>query len=251
MLRLRTFGGLTLLQDGDVITGAPTQRRQLALLALLAVAGDAGVSRDKILAYLWPEKDIERARHLLNQLLYVQRNLGEAPDLFKGRKTLRLLPDLVENDVQTFESALAAGRTEAAVEMYRGPFLDGFFLSGATEFESWVTDCRERFAHRYLGALDKLAVEATERGEYDRTLEWRRRAVGVDPLDSRLVGNHAEALLLCGNRAGARRALLAHRERLQRELGMKPDPPRRWPDRTGLSGSWGPAGWRRSILPRI
>jgi len=223
MLRLRTFGGLTLLQDGDVITGAPTQRRQLALLALLAVAGEEGVSRDKILAYLWPEKDIERARHLLNQLLYLQRSLGETPDLFSGRKTLRLLPDLVEHDVHAFESALASGRTEEAVEVYRGPFLDGFFLNGAEEFESWVTERREHFAHRYLRALDELAVQATERGEYDRTLEWRRRAVGVDPLNGRLVGAHVEALLLCGNRAGARRALLTHRDRLQKELGMEPD----------------------------
>jgi DNA-binding SARP family transcriptional activator len=223
MLRLRTFGGLTLQQGGDVITGAPAQRRQLALLALLAVAGDEGMSRDKILAYLWPEKDIERARHLLNQLLYVQRSLGESPDLFNGRKTLRLLPDLVENDVQAFESALASGRNEAAVEVYRGPFLDGFFLNAAAEFENWVTDCRERFAHRYLRALDELAVHATERGEYDRTLEWRRRAVGVDPLNGRLVGAHVEALLLCGNRAGARRAILAHRDRLKKELGMEPD----------------------------
>jgi DNA-binding SARP family transcriptional activator len=57
MLQLRTFGGLTLQQDGENITGVATHRRQLALLALLAVAGDEGMSREKLLAYLWPEKD--------------------------------------------------------------------------------------------------------------------------------------------------------------------------------------------------
>lgn len=224
MLRLRTFGGLTLLQDGELITGAPTQRRQLALLALLAVAGDEGMSRDKILAYLWPERDTEHARHLLNQLLYIQRHLNGDSDALDGRKTLRLLPSLVENDVHAFDSALTAGRLDAAVEVYRGPFLDGFFLDGAAEFGDWMADCRERFAHRYLRTLHELAVQATEAGDYDVALEWRRRAVSVDPLDGHLVGVHVEALLRCGNRAGARRALLAHRERLQRELGMEPDP---------------------------
>ena len=50
MLRLRTFGGLTLARDDDPpMTGAATQRRRLAILALLAVARDGGMSRDKIL----------------------------------------------------------------------------------------------------------------------------------------------------------------------------------------------------------
>ena len=39
MLRLRTFGGLTLARGTEDLTGAVTQRRRLALLALLAVAG--------------------------------------------------------------------------------------------------------------------------------------------------------------------------------------------------------------------
>ena len=76
MLRLRTFGGLTLARDGEDLSGAITQRRRLALLALLAVAGAGGMSRDKLLACLWPESDAERARHVLNQLLYAQRRQG-------------------------------------------------------------------------------------------------------------------------------------------------------------------------------
>jgi len=73
MLRLRTFGGLSLFRGSENLTGAVTQRRRLAILALLAVGRDVGVSRDKLLSYLWPESDQERARHVLNQLLYAQR----------------------------------------------------------------------------------------------------------------------------------------------------------------------------------
>src|SRR5262245_31321580 len=67
-LRLRTLGGLSvdLVSASD---GAATRRRPLALLALLAVAGSRGVSRDKIVAYLWPESDDERARNSLSQAL--------------------------------------------------------------------------------------------------------------------------------------------------------------------------------------
>src|SRR5205814_2687931 len=93
MLRLRTFGGLSLSRGTENLTGAITQRRRLAILALLATARDAGLSRDKLQAYLWPESDAERARHVLNQLLYAQRRQVGHNTLFVGRKTLRLNPE--------------------------------------------------------------------------------------------------------------------------------------------------------------
>ena len=61
MLQLTVFGGLTLGLEDGLVSGAMTQRRRLALLALLAVARQRGLSRDKIMAYLWPESDAARA----------------------------------------------------------------------------------------------------------------------------------------------------------------------------------------------
>jgi DNA-binding SARP family transcriptional activator len=133
MLRLQTFGGLTLFRDTENLTGAATQRRRLAILVLLAVAGDTGMGRDKLLAYLWPESDAERARHVLNQLLYAQRRQVGDDALFLGRKTLRLNPAVISSDVSACDQALAAGDLEAAVALYGGPFLDGFFLKDALE----------------------------------------------------------------------------------------------------------------------
>src|SRR5574341_200438 len=58
MLYLRTFGGLSVETDGAPATGAARQRKTLAVLALLAAAGRRGMSRDKLLAYLWPDSDV-------------------------------------------------------------------------------------------------------------------------------------------------------------------------------------------------
>lgn len=223
MLQLRTFGGLTLQQDGGYISGVPTQRRHLALLALLAVAGDEGVSRERLLAYLWPEKDRGRARHTLNQMLHVQRRLTNEPDAFRGQQILRFYPELIEADVRSFQAALDSEELATAASLYRGPFLDGFFLDNAPAFEAWVAELRERFANRYVGAVGQLAVRAAAAGELDVALEWRRRAAAMDPFDARLVQAHAEAFLQCGNRAGALRVLAAHRERLHDELGIEPE----------------------------
>ena len=67
MFRLGSFGGLILTDAaGEVVM---PQRRRLALLALLATAGERGLSRDKVLGYLWSESSSENARHALEQLL--------------------------------------------------------------------------------------------------------------------------------------------------------------------------------------
>ncbi len=224
MLLLRTLGGITLRLDGTPITGVVTQRRQLALLALLAVAGDEGMSRDKLLGYLWPERSSESARHVLNQLLYSQRQHAGDSGLFLGRKTLRLNPDLITSDVQAFSAALAAGELKQAVAEYRGPFLDGFFLSGATEFEAWVDEQRQHFARRCAAALDRLAKTAAAAGDLDEVGVWRRRAVELDPLDTPRAIALANALVGRGDRPGARRVLLTHQDRVRKDLEVEADP---------------------------
>ena len=56
--KLRTFGGLSMEQESSK-DSATLNRRPLSLLALLAVKGRRGLSRDSIIALLWPESDLE------------------------------------------------------------------------------------------------------------------------------------------------------------------------------------------------
>lgn len=223
-LRLLTFGGLNLLVDGQSTTGSATRRRRLALLALLAVARDRGLNRDKVQAYLWPESDTERARHGLSQLVYFQRRHLGGGELFLGRKTLRLNREAITTDVWEFEDALDAGAPEAAVRLYAGPFLDGFFLRGAPGFERWADDQRGRLAQRCGRALSTLATAATASGDHRRAVEWWRCAVELNPFDTEAVLRLAEALVSMGDRAAAVRHAQHHEELLRTELGLVLDP---------------------------
>src|SRR5205814_2157898 len=78
--------------------------------------------------------------------LYALRRDLHAQELFLGSSELRLNPQVVSTDVQEFEAALAQVELERAVALYHGPFLDGFFLSGAPEFERWTDGERARLA---------------------------------------------------------------------------------------------------------
>jgi len=67
MLQLHVLGGLTVERDGAGIPEIAEQHKPLALLALVAVSCEQGVSRDTLAAYLWPDSNAERARAALSQ----------------------------------------------------------------------------------------------------------------------------------------------------------------------------------------
>jgi DNA-binding SARP family transcriptional activator len=199
-LRLETFGGLSL--SGAEGPGQLSQRRRLALLALLAVARDRGMQRDKLLGYLWPESTADGARHSLEQLVYgLRRELGES--LFIGTNPLVLNANALTSDVAEFETAIESGRLTDAVRLYRGPFLDGFYISGLSELEEWTSGERRRLADAYASALEKLAEEARARSDFASAVDLWRKHAASDNLSARGALGLMRALADSGDRAGA------------------------------------------------
>ena len=215
MFRLGTFGGLVLTDAaGDVVIH---QRRRLAFLALLAAAGERGLSRDKVLGYLWSESSSENARHALEQLLYSMRKQVAEP-LFQGTDPLRLDTRVVRADVVEFSRALAAQDPSSAVAVYRGPFLDGFYLPSAPEFERWVEAERARLEAEHAEALRKLAAEAHSLGRRTVEIDLRRRLASADPLGERAAIGLVRALVEAGDLAGALRHAREYEARVREEL---------------------------------
>ena len=140
-------------RDGQRLSGAASQPRRLALLALLAAAGEHGLTRDRMLGLLWPETDDDRARRGLNQALYALRQEVGTDEVFLGTRDVRLNPDLIISDVTTFTQAVPGGRLDQAVAVYIGPFLDGFHISDAPEFERWLEEERAGLARDCATAL--------------------------------------------------------------------------------------------------
>ena len=224
MLRLRTFGGAALLDESGPLAGAAVQKRRLALLSLLAVAGPRGMSRDKIAGLLWPESDQERARHSLSQWLFTTRRDLKVEDLLLGTAELRLNPERISSDVGELEQAIGAREHARVLECYAGPFLDGFHLSGAAEFERWVEAERATLAHRAQQALEALAAARVVSNDTAGALEvWRRLAV-LDPYNGRISLGLMRALAASGDTAGALSHARVHTTLLREELGAEPQP---------------------------
>lgn len=225
VLRLRTFGGISVADgQGRPISNATDQRRPLALVFIVAASGHRGVTRDKLIGLLWPDVDLERARHSLTQGLYAARRAFGADDLFLTGGSIRLNDDRISSDIADFERALDSRDLGAAAALYDGPFVDGFFLSNAIEFEHWVTERRADFEERAVTALERLASEAEREMQFARAVEYRKRLAAIRPLDTSAATRLIELLAQLGNRAEAIRHARRHETLLREQLDLDPDP---------------------------
>ena len=223
MLRIKALGCLTVIGPDGPIVGAAAQPKRMALLALLARAGERGVTRDKVLGYFWPDAEEDRARRsLANMVWALRRDLG-ADDLFLAGNDLRLNTEVVSADVEEFETALAAGELGRAATLYEGQFLDGFRIAGVPEFERWVEAERMALAHEYLGAVERLARGAETKGDWGAAAGWWRKVAAQDPLNSRLALGLMQALAAAGDRVGALRHARIYEALVEQELDLPPD----------------------------
>lgn len=221
---LKLLGGASIEGPAGPVTGPSTQRHRLALLALLA-STPRGMSRDKLVALLWPERDALRARHALSDSVYrINKAFEDEVVVAAGDRDLWLDTDALPCDLADFRHALEREDWERAADLYEGPFLDGFHLSESAPFGRWADEERQRVDRRYARALESLAEERAERDDpRGAATVWRRRAT-LDRFDSRVARRLMEALVAEGNPAGALEHASLHTELLEREFGTGPDP---------------------------
>lgn len=221
--RLRLFGGGALDTKAGPITGRAVQRHRIALLALLATTKRLYRSRDQLITLLWPDTNAERGRKLLSDSIYrVNQALGG--DAITGTgDDVRLNRGQLGSDVADFEAAIEARDWQRAVEVYAGPFLDGFYLPDSTGFDQWMEIERAQYARTVAKAIEALAIEARDAGRAAESADWWQRLASLVPDNSRVAMELMRALEATGNRAGALQHARLHSAVLRETFGVEPD----------------------------
>lgn len=173
-LSLSVLGMLQVFLDGRPVVGFESNKTR-ALLAYLAVEADQPHSRDELAGLLWPDQPDQVARNNLRQtlanlrhaigdqtadpaFLSVTREIGQFNagsdvwlDAGEFTDLLTACDKHVHRRPETCKSC--ARRLLQASELYRGNFLEQFFLNDSTAFEEWALVKRED--------LRRLAPHAT------------------------------------------------------------------------------------------
>src|SRR2546426_944168 len=208
------------------------------LFALLLLDRQRAVSRDELVAQLWPETDPASALSNFHFTLHALRKAlasagaSEATSVVRTDTGYRLaLPISIHVDLEVFRRSLRRGREaqeggrsreaiqylRAAVAVHRGEFL-------ADLTAPWIDRQREETDHQLVAAAKELAT---------LELEWKEPKAAVRPLEKLLelepYDEEAHRLLMrahheSGDQALAVRHYQALEAMLHRDLGAEPEP---------------------------
>lgn len=245
-LTISLLGPFQATLDGEVIAFATDKVR--ALLAYLAVEAQCAHRRDALAGLLWPDQPQHKARQNLRQALSSLRKALHEPETAEngecaGGAFLLITRDTVQFneqpeltlDVVAFDALHGAcknhrhrrletcraclQRLEMLVTLYKGEFLEQFFLSDSEPFEEWALFKRERYHMHVVEALTMLAHYAERRGEIARAREYVQRQVALEPWREEA---HRDLMRLLA-REGQRSAALMQYEKCRRVLAKELD----------------------------
>ncbi len=216
---LETLGTLRLSgPSGELLAG---RRKELALLVYLTRQSPRSVSREKLAALLWGERDETKARQSLRHALHqLRRALGESIDVSNG--SIRVLPGNVELDALRFEEGMAAGHLADALALWQGDFLSGLDDLGHEEFRSWLERERESLRRTLRSGFEGSVTIAAEQKQLKDAARWARQWVDSFPLDEAANTRLIESLVATGEAGQARAAHEAFRSTLRAELDVSP-----------------------------
>ncbi|HZG66584.1 MAG TPA: BTAD domain-containing putative transcriptional regulator, partial [Herpetosiphonaceae bacterium] len=213
-------------------TALPIARRQTrALLYRLAIPLTP-VPRTQLCYLFWPDIPDATARRNLTHLLTLLRRALPQPDLLViEAETVGFLPHQVWSDADVFarltRTAGAQIRPAAlieAIDLCRGPLLDGFALPNCPEFESWLDLERSTWERRFDDAMAAVVEIHTVAGNFGAAIaaaeRYLRRDDVAEEMHRRLIALYAAA----GNRTAALRQFEQCVIVLERELGVGPLP---------------------------
>ena len=236
-LSLILMGPFEALLNGQEITAFQSSKVR-ALLAFLAVEMARPHPRETLAGLLWPNVPESCAHHSLNQALSNLRGAicdheTTPPFLLVAGQSLQFNRNSdhwldvgeLERLINWKTGKLVGGaedRLGHAVDMYRGPFLEGFSLADSPAFEEWIVLHRERLHRLTLETMHQLVDALTTRGEVEQALQYAWRQLELDPWLEEAHLQAMRCLALAGRRSEALAQYGICRRLLAQELGAEP-----------------------------
>jgi tetratricopeptide (TPR) repeat protein len=126
--------------------------------------------------------------------------------------------------VNAFLTDVEDRRLEAALDLYRGDLLEGFFVPTAPGFERWLDGERERLRRIAAGAAWQLAEAREAAGDVAAAGALGRRAAALAPDDEVALRRMLALFDRLGDRAAAVQVYEHFGQRLKEELDLEPAP---------------------------
>ncbi len=234
MFDIRLFGTTTVRSTTTEVVGSQlggVKPRQV--LEMLALAGSAPVTKDRLVHVLWGDRlPASPVPTLESYVSVLRRSMGSGKGTTSPIVTTsagyRLDRERVSVDVLRCRSMLARAATaddthalaltRAALRLCEEPLLASEARAG------WADQTRDEFRQELATACGRASRAALAVGEYDEAVQLATRGTTLEPYDEALTRDLMQAMCTAGRQAAALNAFLDLRRRLVDELGVEPGP---------------------------
>lgn len=215
-----------------------SSRKQVALLAYLALERAQQHSRASLLGLLWPEMREGEARNNLRVALARLRRTLPGAVIGSNRHAVWLEAEQVWLDVAEVERLLAAcashthdsrstchacqQRLAEAAMLYGGELLHGFHLDDCPAFSEWLMLRREQHHLQMMDILGELADFQAGQGAYETAVSYRRRQLKLNPFHEEAQRQLMGLLAQQGQSQVALTQFESYHQLLHQELGVTP-----------------------------
>jgi len=225
-MKLSLFGGLGAAgYDGADIKFAA--RKSALVLAILALAGTRGVSRERLCSLLWEDREVPQARASLRQALvelrkHIAVHGGNEVEITGDADMIALSMPALAIDAQHFDGALQSGNLEDAAAVYGGELLNGVEMPSAAA--DWIAPIRQAYARKALTVADTLSAQADATSSAIQACErLAERLLACDPSAEEAHRALIRIYQRQGKTSAAARQMQLCTEALQETLGVEPE----------------------------
>lgn len=213
--------------------------KAIALLCYLVLNKDKMYNRDKLASIFWDSSNIETTRYNLRYTLWSLRKILDADknqipiivtykDCCGINSEAAISTDIFEMEKLLEESIEFKGpdyieNLNKIKNIYKGEFLEGFYINKCPEFNDWVFFERERLQRMYFEVLYRLTKLYKSSGNYFKSIEILNEMLKTNPLQEDLYEELIKNYLELGDRGSALNQYKRCSNILRDELNISPN----------------------------
>lgn len=185
--------------------------KSLALLAYLIINNKKTYTRDQLACLLWADSNKEAAySNLRYNFWFINKTFKKMIDqeiIYTKKDKIKIKDNFNYSlDVETLKNLECKHNLkdlEKVNVIYKGSFLEGFYLKKCVEYNDWVFYERESIQRTFFEVLERLNDIYVSKEMYDESIELLENFLKINPYDEDIYVKLIKLFLKTGDRNSA------------------------------------------------
>jgi DNA-binding SARP family transcriptional activator len=227
------FLGKTKFEYNGNSVAEPLGNKTAALICLLVLNQKKYLSREKVIAYLWPDSNEDAAKYNMRfNLWLIKKNIGvdsQGNHFLHVDKDCCGISEKYEYQCDILDIMRFKPSEEDSIdsllklrEIFVGDFLEGYYFNNCDELNELILFERINFEKRKVRILKRLACLYETNQNYDACMDIINEIHEIEPYDEEMALKIMNLHMLKGSRVGAINYYNNFSNKLATSLGISP-----------------------------